>query len=152
MRRVVLGALADGHCGLRISKAGFDANANPPVPANLIFDSQWPQLLPIHQLGVFSIAASNSGSVTFPALSYIPMFSVAIRGSGGSAFSTTNWAVNTSFETQPYTPPNGGTPISYLQIWVTASGIAAYNFTSGKDPTWFGALSIAYVIYKVPGG
>lgn len=145
-RRVALGRLGDGAIGLRITRAGFDASANPPpAPANLIFDSSWPALLPIHQSGTGTVGPGNTASFSFPSLGYIPAFSYMIKPNGGK------WLVNHQYPSQFYQDSKGTTPLSAIQVWVTDGTVNIATFTSGKDQLWPSGFTLAYVIYKLPG-
>ena len=78
-RRVVIGQYADGvNYGLRVSLATYDAlldNSNDA--GKFSFDSNWTDIVKIHQAGIATIAASTSiplNSLPFPDLGYIPFF------------------------------------------------------------------------------
>lgn len=141
--RIAMGKLADGNYGLRIAKAGFDPNANPPVPANLIFDSQWPALLPIHQSGVGTVGPGNTANYSFPSLGYIPMFSYMIRPNSGV------WSINRQYPSQFYQDKDGSSPLSAIQVWIVDGQINIQTFTSGHDQLWPISFDFAYMIYKI---
>lgn len=148
--RILMGKLPDGTYGLRIAKSGQDASVNPPVPKNLIFDSAWPELLPIHVAGVVSLPQGTTNSlVKFPsALLYLPQCSIFLEPIGRNGQYA--WAY-------PNLPTDGGVNIiytgyagngSFCQVYVGKSGIGSvYQKVSG-DSGNPGRWNLHYVIYK----
>lgn len=74
--RVLLGDFPDGGVGLRCSKPGYGVHSNPPDPSQMVFDSSWGSVLPIHYMsGVFGLAPGQSTNIYYPtALSYYPFW------------------------------------------------------------------------------
>ena len=62
-RRIVLGTFLDGGCGLRVSRPGYDADENPAKNDHLSFNSDWTSMLPIWEVGNFSVPANNASPV-----------------------------------------------------------------------------------------
>lgn len=94
MQRILLGAFPEGggKFGLRVSQPGYNVASNPVDNEQLIFNSDWPAVLPIHQIGQVSVSGGVSYDVTFPTLDYIP-FVAALYKVGSedwTAFSTIN--------------------------------------------------------------
>ena len=153
-RRVALGRLGDGTIGLRIAKAGYDAETASPDPTQLIFDSNWPALLPIHQSGVITCARNATVTVNFPQLSYSPLFMTCSKGSENHQYvgfiDATTWVVNRNCANE-FSSYNNSTPYPYFQTWVTSSTISCYlydNMPAGQ-PTAPAVMTLAYVIFKL---
>lgn len=61
VRRARLGKQIDGSFGVRVSAAGADAAAVDPDSGYLTFNSDWTDIVELHQIGVASYNASVSG-------------------------------------------------------------------------------------------
>lgn len=87
-QRILLGKFPAGDnspngYGLRISKAGYDVNTPNPNNEQLIFNSDWPTVLPIYTTGQTSVNAGGTATVNFPQdLGYIPFASAFVNVSG----------------------------------------------------------------------
>jgi hypothetical protein len=78
VNRVLLGAFADGGYGLRVSQAGYDVTSNPVDNEKLIFNSDWPAVLPVYVTGSVSLTAGQTQTITYPALGYVPFCSALV--------------------------------------------------------------------------
>lgn len=76
-RSFVIGQFPDGTTRLRTSLPGFDAFTGPD--AGMSFDSEWTDILKIHQLGIASMPDIGQGyqaDVYFPDLGYSPFIEI----------------------------------------------------------------------------
>ena len=92
-KRVLLGRFPEGDnsptkFGLRISKPGYDVTTPNPNNEQLIFNSDWQGILPLHMSGILA----NGGSVSH-GLGYIPFISamVNIGGRGWEQYACLNY-------------------------------------------------------------
>jgi hypothetical protein len=81
--RVLLGKFPDGDnspngYGLRISQAGYEVTVANPDNERLVFNSDWPSILPLHINGSLSVSAGGTASVAH-SLGYIPFASALIN-------------------------------------------------------------------------
>lgn len=77
--RVNIGRYANGSTmGLRVALPGFSAFTAPDDPNQISFDSEWSDLVKVHQVGIASFSPNFPGSVTvlFPNLGYNPFVEV----------------------------------------------------------------------------
>lgn len=74
VKRILLGAFTEGggKFGLRVSQAGYDVATNPVDNEKLVFNSDWPEVLPIYQTGSIAVPANTSTVVNYPTLGYVP--------------------------------------------------------------------------------
>jgi hypothetical protein len=90
-KRILLGSFPSGGFGLRISKPGYDVTSNPVNNEELIFNSDWPNILPLHINGSLSVSAGGTASVAH-SLGYIPFASALINigGRGWESYQCAN--------------------------------------------------------------
>ena len=143
-KRLLLGAFPDGGYGLRISWPGYDVTSNPVDNEGLLFNSDWPGVLPIYLIGNVSVSNSTV-TVDFPDnLGYLPMASAlmidsADSGGGYQMFSLSNCIVDIG-------TLNGyvfqGTAFTNVKITLYESYATFYSN---------GAIDFSYAIYRIPG-
>ena len=78
VKRVLLGKFPDNGYGLRISEAGYDVSSNPVDNEKLIFNSDWPAVLPVHATGYMNLTAGQTQTAAFADLGYIPFCSALV--------------------------------------------------------------------------
>jgi hypothetical protein len=84
VERILLGRFPDGGYGLRVSEAGYNVTSNPVNNEKLVFNSDWPAVLPVYAKGIIY----GSGSASYPDLGYIPFCSALVDvGRGWEQFS-----------------------------------------------------------------
>lgn len=90
VQRIKIGQQKDGKYGLRISKAGYDVDnvTDPKYNENLVFNSDWEGVLPLHMSGTL-----GSGGSIAHGLGYIPFISamVNIGGRGWEQYVSLNY-------------------------------------------------------------
>jgi len=82
-KRVLLGKFPDGDnspngYGLRVSKSGYDVSTVSPDNANLIFNSDWAGILPLHTSGLETVSAGTTKTIQH-GLGYIPFVSALVN-------------------------------------------------------------------------
>lgn len=137
-RRVVLGKQADGSYALRTSLPGHDALlADDDDTEALSFNSNWENLLKVHQVGVVSAGTVAEGSpnvsVPFTSLGYIP-FAEARIISGDVVYDDRIVSI-TRFPTPPAT-----TTITSLHACISTNNFRLYHKIGGTG--------VLYAIYK----
>lgn len=80
-KRVLIGKFPDGGYGLRVSKAGYDVTSNPVNNEQLVFNSDWADVLGIYQTGTLSVSAGGTATAAHN-LGYIPFASAMINIGG----------------------------------------------------------------------
>jgi hypothetical protein len=101
--RVLLGKFPAGDnspngYGLRISEAGYEVTVANPDNERLVFNSDWPAVLPIHKAGP-SVSVNNATvRYSFPDLGYTPFVSALVKlgDRDWEAYTTSNALVKTS--------------------------------------------------------
>ena len=114
VQRVLLGKFPDGGYGLRVSQAGYDVTSNPVDNEKLVFNSDWPEVLPIYAKG-YSV---NNGSTAYPDLGYVPFCSALVDvGRGWEQFScSTALQSKTLPANNPIATPVDASP-AYQYAW-----------------------------------
>jgi hypothetical protein len=122
MQRVLLGKFPDGHYGLRVSEPGYDVASNPVDNERMVFNSDWPSMLPLYLTGVVNLSGS-SVTIPFAALGsgYIPFVEIFILRNGES-----RW-----------------------ELYQTSSAIAAMGFGTTSISTYGGSPGTFYRIAGV---
>lgn len=154
-RRILLGAFPDGGYGLRVSQAGYDVASNPVNNERLIFNSDWPAVLPIYLVGTLTLTAGQTQTVSFATLGYTPHFSALIsRDSGANwqsyqmtnSFRLPKWSgTYTEYPSFPYNEiayQGTGTYCANIQVRLFANSVTIYSDT---------AAQVAYTIYRIQG-
>ncbi len=77
VKRVLIGKFPDGGYGLRVSKPGYDVTSNPVNNEQMVFNSDWPDILSIYTMGTL-----NSGGSYTHGLGYIPFVAGFINAFG----------------------------------------------------------------------
>lgn len=87
-KRVLFGKLPEGtnKYGLRISKSGYDVTTPNPDNQQLLFNSDWVGILPIHKADVLEITTSGGTATYTHNLGYIPFATALINIYEGSAY------------------------------------------------------------------
>ena len=140
-KRLLLGAFPDGGYGLRISEPGYDVTSNPVNNEQLLFNSDWPGVLPIYLIGNVSVNNSTV-TVSFPDnLGYIPMASALINDNGGGyqVFALTNNVVDVGSLSGYVFEGN-----AFTNVQVTLYVDHATFYSSGT-------LDFSYAIYRMKG-
>jgi hypothetical protein len=144
-RRVVLGTLADGSIGLRVSSAGHDALTAADDGSAITFDSRWTDIAKIGAVGLVSETLVNTGDPaqpffqyclvpTYPDFGYKPFIEMRRLDSGSVIYD--DWWTS-SF-------PAG----SYAIIDRTSTRAASGTLNNGQAvPGGFQAL---FVVYQIP--
>lgn len=76
-KRVLIGKFPDGGYGLRVSKPGYDVTSNPVNNEQMVFNSDWQDILSIYAMGTL-----NSGGSYTHGLGYIPFVAGFINSFG----------------------------------------------------------------------
>lgn len=166
-RRVLVGNLPSGAKGLRISQAGYDSGSHPVDDERLIFSSEWPEVIPIHQVGSFThrTQAQQGQVVTqlinFTGLGYVPFVTFIVKGNGdalpaGSDLYPSNRyyerkGLNIGIYYWMVLNPNTGDTQGYLRLNVSATQIRAESFVRELSPSSQGlprTWTIYYVVYR----
>jgi hypothetical protein len=79
VKRVLLGRFPDGGFGLRVSQAGYDVTSNPVDNEKLIFNSDWPGILPIYATGYMNLSADSTTTASYTDMGYIPFCSALVN-------------------------------------------------------------------------
>lgn len=77
-KRVLIGKFPDGGYGLRVSKSDYDVTSNPVDNEQLVFNSDWADVLGIYQTGTLSVSAGGTDTATHN-LGYIPFASAMLK-------------------------------------------------------------------------
>lgn len=166
--RILIGKIPGATYGVRISEPGYDAASNPVDDERLLFNSDWTEVLPIHQIGSFvHRTTADQGSdvvqtVSFSGLGFVPFvdFMVQANGdalpSGSDIWPSGRWydrkTLLGSGEIYYWRPLASGDSIAYLRLNISATQIRAQSFvrnlsgnaSQGAPRTW----TIYYVIYR----
>jgi len=141
--RILLGRFPDGGYGLRVSQAGYDVTSNPVDNEKLVFNSDWPAVLPVYAKGIIY----GSGTASYPDLGYVPFCSALINdGRGWEQFSnSTALQAKTLTANNPIATPVDASPrnqyafsggyYTTLQIKAFSSYISV-NSSSGAQVKW----------------
>lgn len=145
VKRVLLGKLPDGHYGLRISDPGYDVTSDPVDNEKLIFNSDWPAVLPIYQTGLL-MPNGSTVSASYPDLGYAPFCAalVNVGGRGWEQYATTNVLFRAQSAIGYRDVQNVFTTYSnsymILDINATNTGISVYCS---------GSASVIYYVYRM---
>jgi hypothetical protein len=162
--RIRIGKQSDASYGLRISQAGYDVSTDPPDDELLIFNSDWPEVMPVHQSGSFTHrATSDQGSVvtqniSYPALGFIPFVDFVVRGNGDAVPSGTDYYPSNRYYERTgmtqilfyYTSVGGGSA-AYLRLNITSTQIHAESYVrnvSGSSVQMPRTWTVYYVVYR----
>jgi hypothetical protein len=125
--RILLGKFPVGDTspngyGLRISKYGYDVNTANPDNEKLIFNSDWPTLLPLHIKGTTSVN-NTTVSVPFNNLGYIPFIAALVDvGRGIQLYQTAQDYLNRNIQVTP-----SGTTVDASPVYQFTNTGNVYN-------------------------
>lgn len=166
--RILIGHIPGASYGVRISESGYNAAANPVDNERLLFSSDWPEVMPIHQVGSFvHRLTSDQGNdvvqtVSYSGLGYIPFVDFMVKGNGDALPVGTDAYPSSEYfdrktmigagEFYYWRPLVSGDSIAYLRLNVSSTQIRAQSFvrnlsgnnSQGAPRTW----TIYYVIYR----
>jgi hypothetical protein len=152
--RILLGRLPNGARGLRISEPGYNASADPVDDTRLFFSTEWPDVMPVHQIGS---AIQNPGLITqsvvtqtvdFPSLGYVPFVEFYVQSradalpAGASTYPSSRWYYFNSMDLLYYQAPAN----AYLRLNISATQLRFESYTRNVSSNTFGAAR-SYVIY-----
>ena len=142
-RRVAIGNFPDGHAGMRVSKAGFDALMNPVVAADMMFNSDWASCFPIHFSVVSAVSGSSSTTFTYPtALSYVPFMAFCYKQSSQWNVGSTGGNLVEGGYGMPMFSTNSNFPATPVYATSTYAAIV--------DPAGNQITEVAIVVFRVP--
>lgn len=151
--RILLGAFPEGggKYGLRVSQPGYNVLSNPVDDEQLVFNSDWPAVLPIHQTGTVTLTAGQTQTINFPSLGYTPFVTALVkRGSG-------NWQQFITSNTLYVRRSNGVTRylMTYGMYELTYDGNGFYDsvkvnmFTNNLTIYSSAASQVVYIVYHI---
>ena len=131
--------------GIRVSQPGYDVMTPNPDNEKLHFNSDWPEVLPLHQRGLVYVPANTLTTVMFPNLGYIPFMSALINigktasaaGRGWEQYATANSIMSIGRKNNL-----GGDTINNSQLNVYAS------YGNRYQNIWFNTLADRITIYS----
>lgn len=124
-KRILIGRFPDGGYGLRVSQAGYDVTTNPVDNEQLVFNSDWPNILPIYVTGYMNISAGSTQSASYPTLNYLPFCSALVNV--GRGWEQLSMSTALQSKTLPATNP--------IATPVNASPAYQYAFSGGTYTT-----------------
>lgn len=164
--RILIGKLPNGGYGLRVSQSGYDAGADPVDNERLIFSSDWPEVMPVYQVGSFAHrTTAQQGTVVttlidFTSLGFIPFVDFIVKPDGNALPAGSDTYDSSRYYERRgmnvglnyWSPLVGSDASGYLRLNITSSQLRAESFvrslsgnaSQGLPRTW----TIYYVIYR----
>lgn len=151
-KRVLLGAFPDGGYGLRVSKAGYDVSSNPVDNTQLIFNSDWPAILPIYATGYMYIGAGSTQSASYPSLGYLPFCSALVnvgRGWEQLSMSTALQSKTLPATNLIATPVNASPAYQYAFSGGTYTTLQVRAFSNNISIYCSESIQVKWVVYRL---
>lgn len=151
-KRVLIGQFPDGGYGLRVSQPGYDVTSNPPDNEKLVFNSDWPAVLPVYKTGSKSLYAGETYTETYTDLGYIPFCSALVDiGRGWEQLSmSTALQSKTLKANNPIETPVDASP-RYQYAW-SGGYFTSFNIRTFNDRIILycdAAISVKWTIYRI---
>ena len=140
-RRARLGKQIGGTFGVRVAVAGADAATVDPDSAYLTFNSDWTDIVDLHQIGVLSYA--SSGVKTYD-------------GAGNPSFNSGYGTLYASLGYRPFVEVRRFTTsnVVYDDYWESANTAGVGGSVIFRDcfrlPSASSTDKVLYVVYKLP--
>lgn len=136
-KRILIGRFPDGGYGLRVSQAGYDVTTNPVDNEQLVFNSDWPAILPVYTTGYMNLSAGNTITAYYTDIGYIPFCSALVNI--GRGWEQLSMSTALQSKTQPANNPIA-TPVDasprYQYAW------SGGYFTSFNMRTFSGSIVV----------
>ncbi|MDB5597368.1 MAG: hypothetical protein JWM36_4329 [Hyphomicrobiales bacterium] len=167
--RILIGKIPGANYGIRISQTGYNAASNPVDQEKLLFNSDWGEIMPIHQVGSFvHRTTAQQGTevnqlVSYPTLGYVPFVEFYAQGNGDALPAGSDiWPAGGYYDRKTmqsggqallyWGPYFSGDSTAFLRLNISSTQVRAQswvrnlsgNNSQGAPRTW----TIYYVIYR----